>query len=241
MVKKEEIFKVIVILMFIVFFGCGRGYLASPKGDLSKRKVVDSWRELDADVVRVYEGKVLLNIRVKDFSVVGKRLRLKEVYGYGSVDANAGGKGFLAFVGLLAGCYGCYSGYKYGLERDEDYTPSLLFPNPSDEGCQTACLWSLPGFLLIAIDRLSEDERAKVTSDFIKEDTVCVTGELLSIKKVKIAIEKSNFKKIYYTDEYGNIELGFDEIISEPIEVDSVLNFIIRYYELVDTVEVRRL
>ena len=65
------------------------------------------------------------------------------------------------------------SGYKYGQERDEDYTPSLLFPTISDKGCQTACLWSLPGFFLMAVDRLGGDEHAKVATDFRTEDTVC--------------------------------------------------------------------
>jgi hypothetical protein len=50
-----------------------------------------------------------------------------------------------------------------------------------------------------------------------------------------------DFEKEYYTDEYGNVKLKFDEIIPESTEADSVLDLIIRYYELVDTVEVRRL
>jgi len=63
----------------------------------------------------------------------------------------------------------------------------------------------------------------------------------LSKQKIKISVERLDFAKMYYTDEDGNIELKFDEILPEPTDADSVLSIIMRYYELVDTVRVRRL
>jgi hypothetical protein len=59
--------------------------------------------------------------------------------------------------------------------------------------------------------------------------------------KVKIMLENTNSEKTYYTDENGNLELKFDEIIPESTEVDSTFSLIIEYGDLIDTVKVKRL
>jgi hypothetical protein len=225
-----------IVLFFIILLGCGNKY-ADVEGELSGSKIIASWEELSADVISAYDGKIRLNIHVKDFDVVRKCLRLNDVYGYDSEVVD--GESFLTFLGLIGGCYGCYSGYKYGLDRDEDYVPSLLFPNPSDKGCQTACLWSLPGCLIMFASGLRNGERSKVKEmpGLIKEDTVCVDSVHLLKQKIKIIVEKSDFQKTYYTDENGNIELKFNEIVPEPTEADSVFNIIIQYKEMAYTVE----
>jgi len=226
-----------MVLFFIVLLGCGNKY-ADVEGELSGSKVVDSWKELSVDFIRLFEWGIRLNIHVMDFNVVRKRIRLKDFYGYNPGIAE--GENFLTFLGLAAGCYGCYSGYKYGLDRDEDYTPSLLFPTISDKGCQTACLWSLPGCLIMVASGLRNGERAKVKEmpDFIKEDTICVNSELMSMQKVEISIEELGLEKLYCTDEDGGIELKFDELIPEPREADSILTLIIQYKKMADTVNV---
>jgi hypothetical protein len=59
--------------------------------------------------------------------------------------------------------------------------------------------------------------------------------------EVRIILKNTNSEKIYNTDRKGNLDFKINEIIPEPAEADSVLELIIRYYELVDTVKVRRL
>jgi len=73
----------------------------------------------------------------------------------------------------------------------------------------------------------------------VRLDTLCVDRVLLSDEKVKIMLENTNFEKLYHTDEDGNVELKISEIIPEPTESDSILNIIIRYEEMVDSVEVK--
>ena len=51
-------------------------------------------------------------------------------------------------------------------------------------------------------------------------------------------VENSDFKKTYWTDKNGNIELKFNEIIPESTVDDSMFNLIIQYEELFDTVNV---
>jgi len=51
-------------------------------------------------------------------------------------------------------------------------------------------------------------------------------------------LKNTSSEKAYYTDKNGNIKLKFDDIIPEPAEADSVLNLIIQYEELIDTVNV---
>jgi hypothetical protein len=57
-------------------------------------------------------------------------------------------------------------------------------------------------------------------------------------QKIKVMVENSDFKKTYWTDKNGNIELKFNEIIPESTVDDSMFNLIIQYEELFDTVNV---
>jgi len=165
---------------------------------------------------------------------------MKEFYEYGSGDPEE--KAIEIFGGLMLGFSGCFLGYKYGEARDEEYahtTKSLLFPTFSSKGCNTACYWSLPGCLLMADGLVKGREHTKVMPDFIKVDTICSDSMFLSKQKIRISAEKSDFEKTYYTDENGNIELKFEEFLPEPAESDSVLNIIIQYKDMVNSVNVK--
>ncbi len=226
-----------MIVFIVILSGCSPKHILRTERKLLDREILESWDELKGEIVKRDSLGFSLGFQVKAFNVVRRNLRIKEFYEYGSGDPEE--KSIQVLGGLVLGCSGCFLGYKYGLARDEDYIPSLLFPNPSDEGCKTACLWALPGCILLADGLVKGREYSKAMPDFVKIDTVCMDSMFLVKQKIKVEVEKSDFEKICYTDEYGNIELKFNEILSDPKVADSVLNVIIRYYEMVDTVDVK--
>lgn len=238
MFKTKRFFKIIIIfLLFLLISGCSQKYLASREEELLDSEILSTRKELDAKIIEQDYKGISLNIQVKDFIEIKDSLSVKEIYKYGYDDPEK--KTIPAFWGFAVGCAGCFFGYKIGAESDEDYVPSLLFPNPSDEGCAYACLFGLPGFFMMADGMRKGHEYPKVMPDFVKIDTVCVDSIILIKQKIKIAVENLDFEKVYYTDEYGKIELKIDEILPEPTATDSILGLIINYDEMVDSVEVR--
>lgn len=227
----------ILILFVFVLYGCSSKHVLRKEVDLLERNVLALWEELECKIVECDSQGVYIGIQVKDFDVVREHLSVKEIYKYGSGDL--GTKAIPALGGFVIGCAGCFFGYKIGVEMDEDYVQSLLFPNPSEQGCAFACLFALPGFILMGDNMRQGNEYTKIMPDFFKIDTVCVDSMVLIKQKVKILSEKTDSEKEYYTDEKGNIGLNFDEIIPEPTVADSILNLIIQYEDLVDTVEVK--
>lgn len=94
---------------------------------------------------------------------------------------------------------------------------------------------------MILVGGSNRHKDVKPVFRFMKMDTVRVDSMLLPRQKIKVSVEEADFEEIYWTDEEGNIELRFEEIIPEPADAYSVLRLIIRYEEMVDTVKVRRL
>jgi hypothetical protein len=86
-----------------------------------------------------------------------------------------------------------------------------------------------------------DSKSVKIMPDHVKTNRLCVDSAVVSIDKVKILVENTDFGKIYWTDESGNIELKFNEIVPEPTEADSVFNIIIQYGDLFGAVKVRSL
>jgi hypothetical protein len=84
MAKKGEIFKTIILFLFFLF-GCSHKYV-NAEGESLDGKVVDSWEELDADIIRVYEGKIRLNIHIKDFDIVSGFVKSEKLYARRSSD-----------------------------------------------------------------------------------------------------------------------------------------------------------
>lgn len=221
-----------ILILFIAFVsGCSRRYV-DVEGKSLDEKVVDSWEELDADIIRIYEGKVRLSIRVKDFDVVSGWVKSREFYKRSSREK----EDILIPLGMLIGLGGCYYGFDYGCIQNDFMHPDH---EREDRGCLISLASCATGLVVMSVGAANRRKAVKPVFRFIKTDTVCVDNELLSKRKVKISIVDLDFEKSYYTDEKGNIELQFDEIIPEHTKADSVLSIIIRHYELVDTVNVK--
>lgn len=227
MAKKEEILKTVIIFLFFLF-GCSHKYV-DVRGRSLDEKIVASWEELDCRVVGQNKQGFSLGLEVKNVIVVGDYVKAGELYKNKSVL-------HWALLGAVIGLGGCFGGVSYGLsnfpEYDEgQYERSMLI-------CFGSCF---AGLGVVVLGGANRREVVKGIPDLIRGDTVCVDSELLSMQYVNILIAELNFEKEYYTDRNGNLELKFDDIIPEPTEADSIINLIIRYYELVDTVKVRRL
>lgn len=225
-----------ILILFVVFLsGCSKKYLVSKEEELIDHKVFSSWKELEGRVVGQNDDDVSLGLKVKDFAIIRDELKLKEVY----VDSSGkGGDVVKSLLGLSVICLGFQGGCAYA--KSGDY---YIFPD--DDKLMGGCLISLAscflGARIMSDEMFKDSEYVKIIPDFIRIDTLCLDSIPLINDKVKIATGDLDFEKKYYTDEKGNIVLKFEEIIPEPMKADSVLDFIIRYYELVDTVRVRRL
>ncbi len=220
----------IMILFIVVLSGCSKKYLASTEEELIDHRVFSSWKELDGKVVGLSDKGFSLGLQVKDFAIIRDHLKLKEVY----VRSSGEGGSFMAQLGAVVGFVGCIWGYNYAKSANCWYGED----DKVMEGCMVSCasFFTFFGFMKRGASR--DFESVKIIPDYIKIDTICVDSVSLSEEEVKIMVKNTNFEKLYYTSKEGNIDLIFDEIIPEPTEADSILNLIIRYYELVDTVDV---
>ncbi len=222
--------------MFFLF-GCSHKYVYV-EGESLGGGIVASWEELDCKIVEQDEWGFSLGLEVRNIVVVEDSVKSSKLYKRRSL----GRESVLPLLGVVIGVGGCLAGFNYGV-----FGNPILSEGFDNERMDRGCLISVAscaagvGMVLAGPPGSSKRKDIKAMSNLVKGDTVCMDSESLSIRKIKISIEDSGFEKTYYTDEKGKIELEFAEILPEPTEVDSVLNIIIRYYELVDTVRVKRL
>jgi hypothetical protein len=234
MAGKEEIFKTIILFLFFLF-GCSHKYVNAERESLDG-KVVASWEELDCKIVEQDEQDFSLGFEIRDIAVISGSAKLVEPYKRSSREK----KDVWNPLGMLVGLGGCIGGCYYGLHDNISWCGEFD-EDRFDRGCVISFTSCVAGLGMIFIGNAHKRKIAKAIPAFIKEDTVCTGGESLSIQKVKISINRLDFVKTYWTDGDGNIGLQFDEFNPEPAGADSVLNLIIQYEEMVDTVMVRRL
>ncbi len=223
----------ILILFVVVLFGCSKEYLARTEEELVGQK----WSVLDTKIVSRDNENLSLNIQVKNFGRILDSLKLKK-FNENQVEKKQGFKrqDYLTACiigGCMLGVSACVYGY-YGWELIWGYDLSM------PERCLLIGL--LPSEVIAYVylcKNLSKSEEfdEKVLS-YALIDKVCLGSAVVSIDKIKVKIEDMGFEQTYFTDEYGNIELKIDEIIPEQTEKNSVLNLIIQYEKLVDTVEI---
>jgi hypothetical protein len=236
----------IIILFIVVLSGCSEKYVDSSGGELIDMKIRRFWRDLDINVIKEDESGFSLSLSVKTLVEVADSVDLEKYYEQRRIfnykknrfDNDGGCAKFSSGCGVL----GCVSllGFYYIWESqwNRDLPP---------EGCVIAAFvpFAIWGLALInegLFHSVSQDEKyGKAKPYYVQKDVICMDSRVLSISEVKVKVKNGDFGKIFHTDGYGNIELKFGEIIPEPAEADSVLDLIIRYYELVDSVEVRRL
>jgi hypothetical protein len=219
------------LLMFSVLFsGCAGDRLIRTKEELAGREASPLRSELDIRVVFQNRLGFSLAAQIKNIAVVRDSLKIEEFYERG-VRAEGNVMGLL---GVVIGVGGCLGGYKYA------ESSNCLYDDKFMHGCLMSCASVILGGIIISKAGSSGGEFVEVLPGYVKRDTVCVDSLFLIKQKIKVMVENSDFEK-YYTDENGNIELKFSEIFPKPADSDSILELIVRYYELVDTVEVRRL
>jgi len=216
----------ILILFMIVLSGCSKKYLADKEEELGGRRR----SFLDVAIVAQDKDNLSLSLKVKDFIVVGDSVKAKEF-----INREDGRKTDILVASGMAIIYSGLLGSYYYV-RSQDYLTDEVF----ETGCFISSTSCLTGLAMIVWGGNSRSSDIKSRRDYIKKDTICVDSMIISNSEMEISVEKTNFKKIYWTDEDGNIELSFEEIIPEPAEADSVLNLIIKYEDMVDTVKVRR-
>ena len=228
MVEKREIFKTIILFLFFVY-GCSHKYVDA------EEEVGVLWRELDCRIVGQDEQGFSLGVGVKNFAFIDDSLKSRGIH-----ELKSPGEGDLLIAfGVLGGLGGCLAGCNYGLSSfswdgsgQEEFDRGTLI---SFTSCAAGLVMMFVG---IDRNRKSRCKVSRIMPYFEKVDTVCVGSEAVSARQVKILIKMLDFKETYWTDEEGNIKLKFNEIIPDPTEADSVLNLIIRYGEMADTVNV---
>jgi hypothetical protein len=214
---------VILILFFILFSGCSNKYAVARDEGLISRE----WNILDADIVEQDDVRFSLDLQVKDFVEVKDSVKLMELYE--SKRRRVGSSKILGGC-AIAGCATLASA-----------CATLAWANnPSDPNF--AWFYGIVGgvgalaFIVSGVSDVVKFERTE--SDYIRKNIICKNSTPLRNSEVKIMLKNINSEETYYTDENGIIQLKFEEIIPEPAEADSILNLIIQYKELVDTVNV---
>ncbi|MEJ2354853.1 MAG: hypothetical protein P8Y62_03000, partial [candidate division WOR-3 bacterium] len=200
-------FKVTILFVFIGFVsGCSDKYIIAREKGLIDRE----WRVLDAEILGPYDVGLVLSLKVKEFVEVRDSVKLAEFY-----ESERREVGRLKILGgcAIAGCAALASaGAMFSWLND-----------PS--GLNFAWFYGIVGgvgtlsFIISGISDLSKSDRAEPY--YIKKNVICKNSKPLRDYKVKIMLENTNSEKTYYTDENGNLELKFDEIIPESTEVDS--------------------
>jgi len=220
----------VMLLFFILLSGCSNKYVGLSEEDLTDRQILVSWKELYCKIIEQDKSGFSLVVKVKDFVFIGANQELKEV---DMVDSDKREGSIVPFLfGSVVVVGGSCVGLKCTNFSDWSRDPRWV------EGCVVSAASCALGLSIMKFGVSERPKSVKIMPDFVKMDAICVDRAVISIDKVNILVENKNFEKTYYTDEDGNIELKFDEIIPEPTEADSVLNFIIQYEELADTVEV---
>jgi hypothetical protein len=246
----------IIILFVVILSGCSHKYV-DVEGRSLDDKIIASWEELDCKIVEQDEQGFSLGLQVRDIIVVGDSIKAVEPYNGMSMlgDVKSGpsvGDRFFGCLGVGAGCTLGVLGLMFS------GGPPMI---GASEPPEIPASWTVGCITAAGIGALVAVASASVVSKGSKSTpvgkggkrlgkdciyTMCTgsnalvrKGTPLMVEKVKIVVENTNFEKTYWTDENGNIKLKFEDIIPEPLAADSVLNLIIHYYELVDTVEVK--
>lgn len=219
MVEKGKIFKTFILFLFFLF-GCSNKY-ADVEGE-----VVSSWQELDCEIVEQDEQGFSLGVQVKDF--ISEELSKSYI---GSLDK--GEEGVIPFLlGSVVAVGGCYGGLRCTNLSDWSSSPRW------GEGCIVSAASWAAGLSIMKLGASKGAKFVKIIPNVAQVDTLCVDSTAVSVGKLKVLMGNTNFEKMYWTDKNGDSELKFNEIIPEPAETDSVLNLIIQYKEMVDTVDV---
>lgn len=223
----------IMVLFVVVLSECSRKYV-DPGG---KELVCRERSVLDATIVAQNNENLSLNIQVKNFRGILDSLKLKKFYENQSQKEPGKRSNYMgAYIlgGCMLGIDALVYGY-YGWELSWGYDLSV------PEGCLLIGLLPSEIVGLVYLNKSSskyEEFDAKVLS-YALIDKVYMGSAVVSVDKVKILVENTDFGKIFWTDENGDIELKFDEIFSETVDADSILELIIKYEGLADTVEVK--
>lgn len=223
--------KIMVLFIIVLLSGCAQDHLIRRQEEVVSRKSSPLRSELDVKVISQEREDFSLVLQIRNIAVVRDSLKLDELYVHGS----EGNGNIMALLGAAVGFGGCFGGCSYARSADclagED--------EKVIDGCMISFASALFGAAMISEASSQGSEFTKIMPGFIKKDTICVDSLFLLKQKMKISVENLDFEKVYYTDEYGNIDLKINEILPEPTESDSVLNLIIRYYEMVDTVDIK--
>jgi hypothetical protein len=238
MSKTKVIFKLIIIFsLFILISGCSKKYLDSREEEFLGQEILSTWKDLDVEIVGQDYEKLSLNIQAKDFIEIKDSLSVKEIYKYGFEQEDGsvrGNSNFSISLGLLTGCSGCMIG---GCEWFEEVAMDMKDGFEASGAIGTIFCWY--SSLFFTLDGLRQKrEFTKTNPAYIQVDTVCVDSFSVSEEEIKIMVNNTGFESIYFTNNKGDINLKFGEIIPKLIETDSILNIIIYYKEMVDSVEV---
>jgi hypothetical protein len=229
--------------VFIGFIcGCSEKYVGLSEEELADREILASWKELDADITKRYDEEIFLNVRIKDFVKVADSAELKEIYKSefqlkDDYARNIRAGNYSIFGGCAAAGSGCLFGFL-------NY---LFYFDPADDvnSYYESAAYLLAGLIgascFFVNGALHLVKPYKAAPYYVENGTICIDSDPLVNEKVKIINKNTNFDKIYYTDEGGDIEFKISEMFAEPTESDSILKLIIQYEEMADTVEVRRL
>jgi hypothetical protein len=224
----------IILIVFAFFFGCAENQLIRSEEELVDREAEPLRSELGVRIVSKDEQGLSLSAQIKNIAFVRDSVRVEGLYVHGSKREGSIVGFFGAVMGYAGGLGGCF----YVKSQSYDWFPT---EGQLGVGCLISGVSCLTGLAIVSEANSRGSEFTKVLPGFIKTDTVCVDSLVLVKQKVKVLIGNTDLEKEYYTDEYGNVKLKFNEIIPAPTNADSVLDLIIRYYDLVDTVEVKRL
>lgn len=230
MERRKELLVMFFIFLFCIFFsGCTKDYLIQREEKLVDRESHPLRSELDVRVVSRDGQGFSLFPQIKNIAFVLDSVKLEELYVHGSEEEGT----IMALSGAAIGFGGCIGGFKYAKSGN------CLYDDRLSEGCAISFVSGLLSIAMMGKGNSLGSEFIKIMPGFIKRDTVCVDSMFLIKQKIKVLVEDSNFEKTYHTDENGNIELKFNEITPKPTAVDSVLNLIIKYGEMVDSVNVK--
>jgi hypothetical protein len=226
-------FKIMILFVVILLTGCSQDHFIRRQEEVVTRESSPLRNELDVKVISQERNGFSLVSQMKNIAFVRDSLKLEELYLHGS----EGNKDIMAFSGTAIGFGGCFGGFGYARSADCLYGED----EKVIEGCMMSFVSALLGSAMVSEANSQGSEFTKIMPGFVKRDTICVDSIILIKQKIKIMAENSDFEKVYYTDEYGKIDIKINEIFPEATQSDSIINLIIRYYEIVDTVKVKGL
>lgn len=167
----------VMLLFFILLYGCSKKYLVSTEEELINREIIASWKSLAGEIRGRSNKKFTLNLKIKDFIKTEDSVKLTEIYKTGEN---------INWAQVLLGGGGVYYGYLYMYSNWPD--------NEISHGCLGLGLL-IPGLVAIADGLTKGYPFTKIIPDRIKIDTVCVDSMLLSKRKIVVSIEKVDLKK----------------------------------------------